>query len=87
MNEPDWATMGYTAHGYSAECDCCGEVVELEFGEGEKGLLSFKHKDDDFDQDELYAFVFFWTLLKLERECDCSRETEDLNMWSSYTQT
>lgn len=84
MNEPEWARFGYTRNGYSGECECCGVVAELQFGEDEKSLLTFKQKDADFDQDELLAFVQFFTLLKLERVCDCEREPpQDLNMWSA----
>lgn len=72
MREPDWCTMGYSAHGYSAECDYCGVEVELEFAEGERGYLSFAHRDN-FPQDKLFSFVFYWTLQKLEQECTCER--------------
>lgn len=71
MREPDWCTMGYHSSGYGAECNQCGTVVELTFGDGEEGLLTFKEKDAPFDQEELFQFVQCWTLLKLERECDC----------------
>lgn len=74
MREPDWANMGYHADGYGAECEGCGEVAVLVFGEDEKRLLSPKEKDADFSQEELYAFVFFWTLLKLERKCICQAQ-------------
>lgn len=77
MDEPDWCTMGYHSNGYGAECKLCETVVELTFGEDEKELLTIKRRDE-VDQDELFAFVFYWTLEKLRRECDCTeQERED----------
>lgn len=77
MNEPDWATMGYHAGGaYGAECNICDTVVELDFGRDREHLLTIKHKDDVY-QDQLFAFMFYWVLIKLERECDCSEEKRE----------
>jgi len=77
MREPDWCNMGYHSNGYGAECNQCGTVVELTFGDGEKDLLTVKHRDD-VAQEQLFQIMQCWTLLKLERECSCqARYTSD----------
>lgn len=77
MHEPEWAQMGYGSTegiGYSAECRICGAVAELPFGDDEKYYLSEDFADNEVYQDELFAYVFFFVLEKLRRECDCTED-------------
>lgn len=71
--EPAWVQAGYGVNSYQAECRICGTVAELEFAEGTRELLSPEYFDE-VNQLELFAYVFFWTLEKLRRECECSPE-------------
>lgn len=72
-DEPEWVQAGYGVNAYEAECRICGTVAELQFGEDEKQYLTPKRKDDT-NQDELFAYVFFFVLEKLRRTCDCTEQ-------------
>lgn len=72
MKEPEWANLGYGVNSYEGECNYCGTVSRLEFGENEKALLTIKCQDElGRKQEELAEFVFHFVLIKLRRECTC----------------